>query len=148
MLRASKSLKIAPLYRQFFAMIYDSLLIIAILFVATAIMVAFNHGEAIAQQNNPFFSIYLLLIVFMFYGWFWRKSGQTLGMKVWKIKIVDLNGYLPSWQSSFVRLFFSLLSIAAFGLGYWWHLFKGYTWHDKLSQTQIIDLRQTREKLS
>lgn len=134
----------APLYRQFFAMFYDSLLILALLFIATAVLLAFNSGHAIQQQQNPFYSIYLLLIVFMFYSWFWRTGGQTLGMKVWKIKIIHETGYLPSWQHSFVRLFFSLLSFACLGLGYWWHIFFGYTWHDKLSHTKIIDLRQLK----
>lgn len=132
----------APLIRQLLAMVYDSLLILALLFVATAILLGFNSGQAIDQQNNPFYSIYLLMIVFIFYGWFWRTSGQTLGMKVWKIKILHESGYLPNWQHSFVRLFFALLSIACFGLGYWWYWFFGYTWHDKLSQTRIVDLRQ------
>jgi len=140
----TQKLKKAPLLRQLFAMFYDSLLIIAMLFIATAILLSFNSGEAITADKSPFYPVFLLLLVFIFYGWFWRNGGQTLGMKVWKIKIIHESGYLPNWQHSFVRLFFALLSMAVVGLGYWWTLFFGYTWHDKLSHTLIIDIREPK----
>lgn len=145
MTQTKKQYRKAPLYRQLFAMFYDSLLLMAILFIATAILLVFNHGEAITTEQSPFYSIYLLLIVFFFYAWFWRKSGQTLGMKVWKIQIIHESGYLPSWQHSFLRLSTALLSIACLGLGYWWFIPFKYTWHDRISQTMIIDLRPEKK---
>jgi uncharacterized RDD family membrane protein YckC len=127
----------ASLFKQLLAMVYDSLLIIAILFAATAILLPFNQGEAI---SNKFFTFYLLIIIFIFYSWFWNVSGQTLGMKVWKIRIINESGFNPSWGVCFLRLGFALISFACFGLGYWWRLFKPYTWHDHFSQTRIIDI--------
>ncbi len=124
-------------------MIYDSLLIFAVLFVAAAIVMIFNRGEAI--ESSPAFTFYLLFSLFTFYAWFWHKSGQTLGMRVWEIRIVSEFGGNPSWGTSYLRLMFALLSLACFGLGYFWRLFKPYTWHDRLSQTNIIDMSsQTR----
>ena len=128
----------ATLVKQLAAMVYDSLLIIAILFVATAIALVFNGGNAI--ESSPAFNLYLILIIFIFYSWFWHKSGQTLGMQVWKIRIVSDFGGNPSWPVCFLRLVFALLSIACLGLGYWWRLFKPYTWHDRLSQTRIVNV--------
>ena len=130
----------ASLIKQIAAMIYDSLLIIAILFISTAIALIFNDGKAF--ESSPIFSFYLVLIIFIFYSWFWKKSGQTLGMRVWKIRIISELGGNPSWAICFFRLTFALLSIACFGIGYWWRLFKPYTWHDKLSQTRIISLSE------
>ncbi len=140
----AQTLKKAPLYRQLFAMFYDSLLIISMLFIVTAILIAFHGGEAITTQDSPAFPVFLLMLIFIFYSWFWTKSGQTLGMKVWKIKVIQDNGYLLGWQHSFLRLFFALLSLTAFGLGYLWNIVFGYTWHDKLSQTSVIDLREPK----
>ena len=130
----------ASLIKQIAAMIYDSLLIIAILFISTAIALIFNDGKAF--ESSPIFSFYLVLIIFIIYSWFWKKSGQTLGMRVWKIRIISELGGNPSWAICFLRLTFALLSIACFGIGYWWRLFKPYTWHDKLSQTRIISLSE------
>ena len=119
-------------------MFYDSLLIFAILFLATVFALLFNNGEAI--ESDPVFSLYLILVIFLFYSWFWSKSGQTLGMRVWKIRIINELGGNPTWPVCILRLVFAMFSIACFGLGYWWRLFRPYTWHDRLSQTMIIDV--------
>ena len=128
----------ASLIKQFAAMLYDSLLIFAVLFFATAIALFFNQGEAI--ESSPLFNLYLLLVLFTYYAWFWSKSGQTLGMRVWKIRIVSASGGNPGLGSCYLRLVFASLSLLCFGLGYIWRLFKPYTWHDRLSHTSIIDI--------
>ena len=128
----------ASLIKQLAAMIYDSMLIFAVLFLATAMALLFNQGEAIVR--SPIFNLYLILIVFSFYAWFWTKSGQTLGMKVWKIRIVSEFGGNPSWSIAYLRLLFAVISMACLGMGYLWRLFKPYTWHDHLSQTLIVDI--------
>jgi len=128
----------ASLIKQLAAMLYDSLLIFAVLFFVSAIAIIFNQGEAI--ESSPWFSLYLLFTLFTFYAWFWNKSGQTLGMRVWKIRIVAESGGNPGWGSCYLRLISALLSILCFGLGYWWRLFNPYTWHDRLSKTSIIDV--------
>ncbi len=128
----------ASLIKQFAAMLYDSLLLFAVMFFATAIAMLFNQGEAI--ESNPVFSLYLLLVGFSYYAWFWNISGQTLGMRAWKIRIVNESGSNPGWGSSYLRLLFALLSILCCGLGYFWRIFKPYTWHDRLSHTSIVDI--------
>lgn len=157
----------ASLLKQLVAMLYDSFLIAALLFIATAILLPFNKGQAI---GGPLFSFYLLLVIFIFYSWFWNKSGQTLGMKVWKIRIISDYGFNPTWSVSILRLIFATLppaifvslnyyfafsennktsaaiTCAVFLIGYLWRLFKPYTWHDRLSQTRIVDVSSISEK--
>ncbi len=151
----------ASLLKQFIAMIYDSFLIASILFIGTAILLPFNGGEAV---SGIYYSFYLLLLIFIFYSWFWNKSGQTLGMKVWKIRIINDYGINPSWAVCFLRLTFASLPpmiflslnryfhftdnhqieaylfVLFFLLGYLWRLFSANTWHDLLSNTKIIDI--------
>lgn len=128
----------ASLIKQLAAVLYDSLLIFGVLFFATAIALLLNGGEAI--ESNLWFSFYLLLTVFTFYAWFWNRSGQTLGMRVWKIRLIDDSGGNPGWGVCYLRLISALLSLLCFGLGYWWRIFKPYTWHDRLSKTRVIDI--------
>lgn len=134
----------ASLIKQLAAILYDSLLIFAVLFFASAVAIIFNRGEAI--ESSPAFSLYLMFTLFTFYAWFWRRSGQTLGMRAWKIRIVSELGGNPGWGASYLRLVFALLSIACFGLGYVWRLFKPYTWHDRLSRTRIVDVSSTPQQ--
>lgn len=127
----------AGLFKQLLAIFYDSLLIIAILFAATAILLPFNGGEAV---SGPAYTVYLLGLIFFYYGWFWHRAGQTLGMKTWKIRIINEYGQNPSWGEALLRWLFAVLSAACFGIGYFWRLFTPWTWHDRLSHTRVIDV--------
>jgi uncharacterized RDD family membrane protein YckC len=133
----------ASLIKQLAAMIYDSLLIFAVLFFAAAIALVFNHGEAIVSNN--WFSLYLLFMLYSYYAWFWHKSGQTLGMRAWKIRLVTESGDNPGWGICYLRLACALLSLLCLGLGYWWRLLKPYTWHDRLSHTRVINVSAPRK---
>ena len=126
----------ASLLRQLAAMIYDSLLIFAVLFFAGSLAIAINGGEAI--EHSLWFKAYLLFTVFTYYAWFWKKSGQTLGMRAWKIRIITETGANPGWMTGYRRLAFALLSWACLGIGYLWRLFRPWTWHDRLSGTRIV----------
>ena len=80
----------------------------------------------------------------LFYSYFWRLRGQTLGMQVWKIKLVSPSLQTLSWQECFARLFFALVSVSMLGLGFIWMLFDPdrLTWHDRASGTRVVLLRK------
>jgi uncharacterized RDD family membrane protein YckC len=134
----------ASLVRQLAAMLYDSLLIFSVLFFASAVAIVFNRGEAI--ESNVFFTLYLLFTWFTYYAFSWRRSGQTLGMRAWKIRIVTEDGGNPGWGTGYLRLLFALLSLGCLGLGYLWRLFEPYTWHDHLSHTRIVYLSSAQQE--
>ena len=58
-------------FRRLAVIGYDSLLLLAILFIATAILLPFNAGEAVTTKYITL--PYYLLVSFGFYGWFCRK---------------------------------------------------------------------------
>ena len=135
----------AGLLRRLMAIIYDILLLLAVLFIATSVAMALNHGEAIepGQSLYPFYIVYLIIISFFFYGWFWTHGGQTLGMKTWKMKLVHINGETITWSLAFIRFISAAASWAAAGLGFLWSLVQPEkrTWHDIASRCVVIDLR-------
>jgi uncharacterized RDD family membrane protein YckC len=75
-----------------------------------------------------------------FFCLFWLKSGQTLGMQAWRIKLVDFNGQPPSFPKVVMRCLGAALSFACLGLGYWWCLVdrKKRYWHDYISRTELV----------
>ena len=75
-------------FRHLIVVVYDLLLLLSRLLLATLVIVALNGGEAIGQGNH-FFIAYLFLVSFAFYGWFWTHGGKTLGMRSWRVFLVS-----------------------------------------------------------
>jgi len=87
------------LLRRLAAMTYDGLLLIAVMFMATAAATALTGGESISAKN-PLFTTYLFFVCFGFFAWFWTHGGQTLGMRAWKIRLQKFDGAsITLWQS-------------------------------------------------
>jgi uncharacterized RDD family membrane protein YckC len=135
----------ATLVRRLLAVLYDALLLIGILFVASIFAIALNHGNAIEPSHPayPAYLVYLISIAFLFYGWFWTHGGQTLGMKTWKLRLLNEGNGTVSWKQALIRYCVAMLSWASCGLGFLWSLADRdrRTWHDIASDTRLIDTR-------
>lgn len=72
----------------------------------------------------------------------WRRGGQTLGMRPWRLRVVDAGGGTPSWHALWLRYVLGTVSLLLAGLGFWWAWFdRGrLTWHDRLSGTRMLRL--------
>ncbi len=130
----------ASLFRRLAALLYDSLLLLAVWFVATALLLPLNGGEAV--EHNPFLTTYLLFISYGFYSYFWTHGGQTLGMRAWKLQLRNRRpGPVTLWQT-LLRFMVAIPSALLFGLGYLWMLVDRdrLTWHDRYSETWIVQL--------
>ena len=128
----------AGILRRTAAFVYDLFLIVAIWILSTIVVIAiFTDGEEITGLP---FQLFLLAEVFLFYAYFWRMIGQTLGMQVWKIRAENEAGELLNWSESFLRFGFMVITVAPFGLGFLWMLFepKKLTLYDRLSKTRLV----------
>jgi len=129
--------------RRLTAMLYDALLVVAVIAVVNAlalgIVVRVTAGE---QQVLPAHLVQLLTAVSIvgFFSVFWLNGGQTLGMQAWRIKLVDFQGRPPTAGKVLLRCLGAFLSAACLGLGYLWCLIDHNSryWHDYLSRTQLI----------
>lgn len=142
---ADDSTKKVGLTRRLLAILYDSLLLFAVLYLATAIVLPFRGGEAIAPQT-PWYSAYLLVVSFLYFGGFWTHGGQTLGMRAWRMRLTSKEGEVVSWGQALARFLGSLGSWAPLGLGFAWALFdrKRMTWHDHLSRSVLVNKPKPR----
>jgi uncharacterized RDD family membrane protein YckC len=134
----------APLWRRLAAAAYDSLVVVALWFAATALLLPLTHGEALDSTRpvaEVLYRLYLLAVGFAFFGGFWVRSGQTLGMLAWRVKVVGAgDGGGLGWRQALTRYLAAILSWALFGAGFWWSLLDvdGKTWHDRLSDTALV----------
>ena len=140
--------RIAGVVRRLMALMYDSLLLFAISLAYAALVlgarVLFTGAES-AQLPLTGVGRYLLLSgwwgsLALFYSWCWRRSGQTLGMKTWRLQLQNRAGGTPSWKQCWWRAALAPLGLAAFGAGYLWCFVnpRGDAWHDQLTQTQVV----------
>lgn len=142
----SAALPPAGLLRRLAAIIYDTLLLLAILLMATGLLLPLTGGEAI-EPGNPFFSIYLILICFFFYAWFWTHGGQTLGMRAWKMRIQQRGGAGITWRQAGLRFLAAIVSWLALGLGFLWMLAdrERLAWHDRCSGTVLVVIKPPKK---
>jgi len=133
------------LLRRFAAIFYDSLLLFAVLFAATMILLLFTNGEAIKSENFIYF-IYLTIWSFLFFGWAWTHGGQTLGMRAWKIILKDANNESLTWAKAGKRFLLAMISWGFVGLGYIWVIFDPdkLAFHDRYSGTRLYHLKGTK----
>lgn len=128
--------------RRLAVVVYDLLLLIAVLFVATALSLPLNNGAAFSPEQPfyPLYLLYLLTVSFVFYAWFWTHGGQTLGLKAWKTRVLTLDQKPINWRQAFVRYICALLSWALLGMGFFWIIFDKNRrgWHDHLSKTAVF----------
>lgn len=126
--------------RRLAAMAYDSLLVAAALFAATALVLPLTGGEAV-RPHNPVYTAYLVAVVFGYFGWFWTHGGQTLGMRAWRLRLVTADGDPMSWRRALLRFAAAVLSSLPCAAGYLWILAspERLAWHDRLSGTLLVD---------
>jgi uncharacterized RDD family membrane protein YckC len=129
----------ASLFRRLAALVYDALLLAALVFIFTLALVLVRGGREI-RPGTIWFEACLVALAFAFCGVFWARGGQTLGMHAWNIRLVAADGRRIGWRRSAARFFAAWLSILPFGLGYWWALIDRdrLSWHDRLSGTRVV----------
>jgi uncharacterized RDD family membrane protein YckC len=97
----------AGLARRLAALFYDVLLVAALAFVATFAMLPLTRGEAILASTQGLvahaYHAVLVLVVFGYFGWCWTRSGQTLGMKSWRIELRSSAGGRLGWPGAIGR---------------------------------------------
>jgi len=137
-------------FRLLLVLLYDSLALVGLLFLASIVMLLARMGEPV-EPGTWWFNFYLIFTIYLYFAWCWHnRGGQTLGLKSWKAKVVTMEGEKLGWQISMLRFVGAILSWLPLGLGYLWMLFdkQGLTWHDRLSGSQIIMLPKEAKKTS
>lgn len=132
------------LLRRLAAMLYDTLLVLPLIMLSVAVAMGTSRlltgGDTGNALDPNLVRVIALFTTIAFFCAFWVKSGQTLGMQAWRIKLVDFEGRVPGLARCVVRCLAAVLSATCFGLGYLWCLVdrRRRYWHDYLSGTEFI----------
>lgn len=129
-------------------MLYDSILIFALLMLATIPFVAVRGGESVEPAGSIAFQLTLAAVIFGYFVGYWTWKGRTLGMQSWGVQLETADGKIPGLPRATVRFFAALLSWAVVGIGFLWQLVDpdDLAWHDRLSGTRLRHYPKSRQK--
>jgi uncharacterized RDD family membrane protein YckC len=136
------------LLRRLAAIAYDTLLVIALLFLATIPFIAVRGGEPVEIGENRVYQGVLVLVIYLFFVAFWTRVGRTLGMQSWGLQLETADGSKPTLATASVRFVAAIISWAPAGLGFLWQLWDPdrLTWHDRISGTRIVHYPRSDRK--
>lgn len=133
--------------RRVAALLYDSLLLAALLVIFTSGAVFLNHRVAVEPASaGAWVYLYRTGLVGIVAGYYllnWLRSGQTLGMRAWHLRAVADSGKPMAFHAAALRILFGVLAWAPAALGVLWlyadpeHL----ALHDRLSKTRVVHLQ-------
>lgn len=133
------------------ALLYDFWPVLALWMVVSTLFTlgyTFLGHHATRENIAPFSALqWLLWLVCWLVGGLyatisWRRGGQTLGMRPWRLKVTAADGSAPSRGQLWKRYAVATLSLLLGGLGFWWAWFDKdrLAWHDRLSATRMVRL--------
>ena len=134
------------------SMVYELLLVTAVLLVASVpflffyFLYLFLIGNAMTgwlllpRWFIRVFQLYLTGVLFAYFSAFWMRSGQTLAMKTWRIRLVNRSGGLLTLRQSALRFVIALIGLLLAGVGFWWALFDRdrQFLHDRMAGTRLV----------
>lgn len=101
-------------WRCLFASLYDALVLLAVCFLAMAIVTPFFDPQNTTHQVLA--GVYLLVIISSFYLWFWTHGGQTVGMRAWRLKLQTTEGQTINLAQGLFRIITAIPPWLGFGL--------------------------------
>ena len=141
---ATPAARPAHLGWRLFALVYDFFPMLALWFATSGLMLLVRGGRPVAPDSvAAWLELALLWAVTGAYALLsWRRGGQTLGMRPWRLKVVAADGHPARTGALALRYAVATLSLAAGGLGFLWCLLDRdhRAWHDLASGTVLVRL--------
>ena len=130
------------LARRLASGLYELLLLVALVFIATFPFLAL-FGDATQGWRRHALQAWVVVVWGAYFAWFWTHGGQTLPMKVWRLRLVREDGRAVPVPQAIHRYLIAVLGFCAAGLGFWWALWDRdrQFLHDRLAGTALVDAK-------
>lgn len=149
-------------------MVYEAMLLFGIVFVSGYIFdVTTQSKHALMLRHARM--LWLFLVIGAYFVFCWSRSGQTLAMQTWRIRVVDLDGgrlpvikavvrYCLAWMWFLPAMGlvyqlglkeWSMVAVVAAGVAAWAYTAMldkhGQFLHDRLAKTRLIHIPSENE---
>lgn len=104
---ASLELSPAPWSRRLLCMVYETLIVAALLLSGSLVALVWLPADAASAGGGwarLSLQAWLLLLLTAYFAGCWSRYGQTLAMKTWRLLITDAAGQRPSPGRALLRL--------------------------------------------
>lgn len=146
----------AGFIRRLAAMIYDTLVATAVGMCAAMVLIVFlvvalKNGlldlsgfsePADLIQSSVFYKsiiqVWVVAWVLGFFLWFWRRGGQTLGMRAWRLRIFSTVEEPVTWGRLILRLIFSFGGLGTLLVLFDWK--HKQSLQDRVAKTEVLYL--------
>jgi uncharacterized RDD family membrane protein YckC len=129
-LSPSASVLPAGLTLRLAAMIYEAVLLFGVVFIVSyALLALFQWKYPLPATPRAVLQAVLFLAIGGYFVWCWSRSGQTLALKTWNLKVVADGGAPPSVGRAIARYVLA------------WHLWlPGLAWVSLFHSNALADL--------
>ena len=148
------------LRRRLACWLYEGMLLFGVVFIAGYLFGTLSQTRN-AMDNRHALQAFLFVVFGIYFGWFWSK-GQTLAMKTWHIRVLDVQGKPVTQARAVLRYMWSWLWVVPPLAAAWWFALPGAEalviamgwvliwallsrlhpkrqyWHDAFAGTQLV----------
>lgn len=139
----STSIQPAGLVSRLASLLYESLVIFAVLLIGFWLPQAILTGNGIAASGKLLW-LHVFFLLLLYFFWFWMHGGQTLPMKTWKLAIISADHYRLRPIQVLLRYLAAWPSFLCGGIGILWALIDkdGQFLHDRIAGTKIVRISE------
>jgi len=120
--------------RRLASMLYEAILLFAIAFFAGFAFYSASSGAPLEGWVRLAHQVLIVAVFAAYFLWCWLRGGQTLAMKAWRIRLVEV-----SPRKALLR-FLLALALVPTGISLLWALFdrERQFLHDRLAGTRLV----------
>lgn len=131
---------LANVRRRLTCLLYEGLVVFSVLLVGFLLPQIVLSGFGMAMGGHALW-LHVVLLLGAYFLWCWLHGGQTLPMKTWKLRVVDVSGAPLRPAQALFRYFLCWPSVLLAGAGLWWALIdpEHQFLHDRIAGSRIVN---------
>jgi len=126
--------------RRLASMLYESILLFAVAFFGTWLFQFAAGTVVIDGWRLAMLQLFLIALFAVYFLWCWLRSGQTLAMKTWRIRLVSRDGHRNLAPSAALLRFLAALVLVPTTIGIFWAMVDRdrQFLHDRLAGSLLV----------
>jgi len=138
----------ASLWLRIAAGVYDLFPLVALWMLTAGLALLVAHGDVDLAHPSLGRLIglrgALFVVTAAYFVISWARGGQTIGMRAWRLRIVDDGGESLGWTRAALRFVVACVSLLALGIGFFWclHDRRKRALHDLAARSVLVRLQK------